>query len=134
MRKAQVMFDRDVAIGHTDPRLLGAFDPLLLGWASRTFLTGAHAAIVTVNNTQTTNITNVTNAFTRTNDTTLNFSVGTLVMTPFSTESSERGTPHFCAAACSSISRALAPAWPPNERASQTAIESTFFASCCWIT
>jgi hypothetical protein len=31
------------------PRLLGAFDPLLLGWASRDSITGPHREIVTVN-------------------------------------------------------------------------------------
>lgn len=31
------------------PRLLGAFDPLLLGWASRDPITGPHKQIVTVN-------------------------------------------------------------------------------------
>jgi hypothetical protein len=31
------------------PRLLGAFDPLLLGWRSREFITGAHQELVTVN-------------------------------------------------------------------------------------
>lgn len=31
------------------PRLLGAFDPLLLGWASRDPITGPHKGIVTVN-------------------------------------------------------------------------------------
>jgi hypothetical protein len=31
------------------PRLLGPFDPLLLGWASRAALVGNHAGIVTVN-------------------------------------------------------------------------------------
>jgi hypothetical protein len=31
------------------PRLLGAFDPLLLGWASRDAITGPHRRIVTVN-------------------------------------------------------------------------------------
>ena len=31
------------------PRLLGAFDPLLLGWASREAITGPHGQIVTVN-------------------------------------------------------------------------------------
>ena len=31
------------------PRLLGAFDPLLLGWASRDPITGPHRQIVTVN-------------------------------------------------------------------------------------
>ena len=31
------------------PRLLGMFDPVLHGWADRTFLTGPHAAVVTSN-------------------------------------------------------------------------------------
>ncbi len=31
------------------PRLLGAFDPLLLGWRSRELIVGSHRAIVTVN-------------------------------------------------------------------------------------
>ena len=31
------------------PLLLGAFDPLLLGWASRDFIVGPHRHIVTVN-------------------------------------------------------------------------------------
>jgi len=31
------------------PRLLGAFDPLLLGWASRAPVLGGHQGIVTVN-------------------------------------------------------------------------------------
>jgi Winged helix DNA-binding domain len=31
------------------PRLLGAFDPLLHGWASREFVVGSHAGIVTTN-------------------------------------------------------------------------------------
>lgn len=31
------------------PRLLGAFDPLLLGWRSRTPIAGAHQGLVTVN-------------------------------------------------------------------------------------
>ena len=31
------------------PRLLGAFDPLLLGWASRDPITGPHRQLVTVN-------------------------------------------------------------------------------------
>ena len=31
------------------PRLLGAFDPLLLGWASREPIVGPHRRIVTVN-------------------------------------------------------------------------------------
>ncbi len=31
------------------PRLLGMFDPVLHGWADRTFVTGAHAGVVTSN-------------------------------------------------------------------------------------
>ena len=31
------------------PRLLGAFDPLLLGWRSREFVTGSHQGLITVN-------------------------------------------------------------------------------------
>lgn len=31
------------------PRLLGAFDPLLLGWASHAWLLGPHQAVITVN-------------------------------------------------------------------------------------
>jgi DNA glycosylase AlkZ-like len=31
------------------PRLLGAFDPVLLGWASRDWLLGAHQVVITVN-------------------------------------------------------------------------------------
>jgi hypothetical protein len=31
------------------PRLLGSFDPLLLGWASREFVVGEHRSIVTTN-------------------------------------------------------------------------------------
>jgi hypothetical protein len=31
------------------PRLLGGFDPLLHGWADRTFVTGPHRSIVTTN-------------------------------------------------------------------------------------
>lgn len=34
---------------HPPPRLLGAFDPLLLGWASREPITGAYTQIVTTN-------------------------------------------------------------------------------------
>lgn len=34
---------------HPPPRLLGAFDPLLLGWTSREPITGAHTRIVTTN-------------------------------------------------------------------------------------
>ena len=37
------------AAGLPPPRLLGAFDPLLLGWASRDPITGPHQRIVTVN-------------------------------------------------------------------------------------
>jgi hypothetical protein len=35
--------------GWPAPRLLGAFDPLLLGWASRTPFVGPHTAVVTTN-------------------------------------------------------------------------------------
>ncbi len=38
---------RPVAI--PPPRLLGPFDPLLLGWASREFVTGSHTGIATTN-------------------------------------------------------------------------------------
>jgi len=31
------------------PRLLGAFDPLLLGWASRDDVIGVHQGLVTIN-------------------------------------------------------------------------------------
>ena len=41
--------DRQPAAGLPPPRLLGAFDPLLLGWASRRPLTGDHTAVVTTN-------------------------------------------------------------------------------------
>ena len=37
------------AAGLPPPRLLGAFDPLLLGWASRDPVVGPHRQIVTVN-------------------------------------------------------------------------------------
>ena len=37
------------AAGLPPPRLLGAFDPLLLGWASRDPITRPHQRIVTVN-------------------------------------------------------------------------------------
>jgi hypothetical protein len=40
---------RRVAAVLPPPRLLGAFDPLLLGWASRDSITGPHRKIVTVN-------------------------------------------------------------------------------------
>ena len=40
---------RRVAAVLPPPRLLGAFDPLLLGWASRDPITGPHRRIVTVN-------------------------------------------------------------------------------------
>jgi hypothetical protein len=40
---------RRVAAALPPPRLLGAFDPLLLGWASRDSITGPHREIVTVN-------------------------------------------------------------------------------------
>ena len=41
--------DRDEAAGLPGPRLLGPFDPLLLGWVSRAPLVGAHQGIVTSN-------------------------------------------------------------------------------------
>jgi hypothetical protein len=40
---------RAAAAALPPPRLLGAFDPLLLGWASRDPITGPHRHIVTVN-------------------------------------------------------------------------------------
>src|SRR6202034_533394 len=40
---------RPAAAALPPPRLLGAFDPLLLGWASRDPITGPHRHIVTVN-------------------------------------------------------------------------------------
>jgi DNA glycosylase AlkZ-like len=40
---------RGAAAALPPPRLLGAFDPLLLGWASRDPITGPHRHIVTVN-------------------------------------------------------------------------------------
>ena len=40
---------RRAAAALPPPRLLGAFDPLLLGWASRDPITGPHRQIVTVN-------------------------------------------------------------------------------------
>ena len=40
---------RRVAAAPPPPRLLGAFDPLLLGWASRDPITGPYRRIVTVN-------------------------------------------------------------------------------------
>jgi hypothetical protein len=40
---------RRAAAALPPPRLLGAFDPLLLGWASRDPVTGPHREIVTVN-------------------------------------------------------------------------------------
>jgi hypothetical protein len=40
---------RPEAVPLPPPRLLGAFDPLLLGWASREPITGPHRKIVTVN-------------------------------------------------------------------------------------
>jgi len=40
---------RDAASALPPPRLLGAFDPLLLGWASRDPITGPHRHIVTIN-------------------------------------------------------------------------------------
>jgi hypothetical protein len=40
---------RDPAAPLPAPRLLGAFDPVLLGWRSREALVGAHRAVITVN-------------------------------------------------------------------------------------
>jgi winged helix DNA-binding protein len=37
------------AVALPQPRLLGAFEPLLLGWASRDLIVGPHRRIVTVN-------------------------------------------------------------------------------------
>jgi DNA glycosylase AlkZ-like len=37
------------AVGFPPPRLLGAFDPILLGWASREPILGSHQGIITVN-------------------------------------------------------------------------------------
>ena len=36
-------------MGIPAPRLLGAYDPVLCGWASREFVTGTHSGIVTSN-------------------------------------------------------------------------------------
>ncbi|HWC35742.1 MAG TPA: winged helix DNA-binding domain-containing protein [Mycobacteriales bacterium] len=41
--------DRTDAAGLPGPRLLGAFDPVLCGWASREFIVGAHTGLVTSN-------------------------------------------------------------------------------------
>ena len=41
--------DRDPPAGLPEPRLLGPFDPLLLGWVSREPFVGAHQGIVTDN-------------------------------------------------------------------------------------
>lgn len=41
--------DRPEAAELPPPRLLGPFDPLLLGWASREFVIGPHLQLVTVN-------------------------------------------------------------------------------------
>jgi hypothetical protein len=40
---------RPPAEPHPEPRLLGAFDPLLLGWASREEVVGPHKLLVTIN-------------------------------------------------------------------------------------
>lgn len=40
---------RREAVGIPPPRLLGAFDPVLLGWASREQIIGAHTSLVTRN-------------------------------------------------------------------------------------
>ena len=39
----------DGSAGWPAPRLLGGFDPILHGWADRTFVTGTHRTIVTTN-------------------------------------------------------------------------------------
>ena len=41
--------DRPPAVAAAPPRLLGAFDPLLLGWADRTWVLADHVELVTVN-------------------------------------------------------------------------------------
>jgi hypothetical protein len=41
--------DRPSAAAMPPPRLLGSFDPLLLGWGSRELLLGSHQGVVTVN-------------------------------------------------------------------------------------
>lgn len=41
--------EREPAADLPRPRLLGPFDPLLLGWASREFVVGGHEGIVTTN-------------------------------------------------------------------------------------
>ncbi|MGZ4632334.1 MAG: winged helix DNA-binding domain-containing protein [Actinomycetes bacterium] len=40
---------RHPGAGHPPPRLLGPFDPLLLGWASRELIVGEHRQVVTTN-------------------------------------------------------------------------------------
>jgi Winged helix DNA-binding domain len=41
--------NRPPAAPHPPPRLLGAYDPLLLGWSSREEVVGPHKALVTIN-------------------------------------------------------------------------------------
>jgi hypothetical protein len=41
------LVDRDASHGRGDPRLLGPFDPLLLGWVSRDPFVGAHTVVTT---------------------------------------------------------------------------------------
>ena len=49
-RQGELPGQRDLAgAALPAPRLLGAFDPLLLGWASREPVVGPHQQIVTVN-------------------------------------------------------------------------------------
>jgi hypothetical protein len=43
------LVDRDPAAPLPKPRLLGPFDPLLHGWASREFVLGGHLDVVTTN-------------------------------------------------------------------------------------
>jgi hypothetical protein len=40
---------REMAAESTPPRLLGPFDPVLLGWSSREWLLDSHRAVITVN-------------------------------------------------------------------------------------
>ena len=42
-------FAKWISSGAPDPRLLGAFDPLLLGWTSRELILGPHTHLVTLN-------------------------------------------------------------------------------------
>jgi Winged helix DNA-binding domain len=48
-RMGVTVSSEDAGAGPPPPRLLGAFDPLLLGWCSRAAILGSHQGIVTVN-------------------------------------------------------------------------------------